>query len=103
MTPTATGTELQEIQRWYAEQCDGDWEHSYGVQIGTLDNPGWSVDIDLADTDLEIRPFEEASDMVPEDWWMCKVRDAQFQGRGSPAMLGALLRVFLNWAYAPSN
>jgi hypothetical protein len=68
-----------------------------------LDNPGWSVDIDLADTDLESRPFEDASDMVAQDWSMCSASDAQFQARGSPAMLGALLRVFLTWAYAPSN
>jgi len=68
-----------------------------------LDNPGWSVDIDLADTDLESRPFEDASDMVAQDWWMCSVSDAQFQARGSPAMLGALLRVFLTRAYASSN
>ena len=31
------------LQRWYVAQCDGEWEHAYGVEIGTLDNPGWSI------------------------------------------------------------
>jgi hypothetical protein len=33
--------EIRELQQWYLAQCDGDWEHEWGVQIGTLDNPGW--------------------------------------------------------------
>ena len=98
MTPTTNGTELQAIQRWHTEQCDGDWEHSYGVQIATLDNPGWSVIIDLADTNLEGRQFEDTGDRAGQDWWMCRVRDTQFQGSGGPAMLGVLLRAFLTWA-----
>ncbi|WP_239135544.1 Imm53 family immunity protein, partial [Actinoplanes derwentensis] len=24
------------LQGWYATQCDGDWEHEYGVSIETL-------------------------------------------------------------------
>ena len=28
------------LQRWYLERCDDGWEHSYGVRIDTLDNPG---------------------------------------------------------------
>ena len=39
--------ELQLLQEWYVAQCDGDWEHSYGVKIDTLDNPGWSLKVDL--------------------------------------------------------
>jgi hypothetical protein len=34
---------IEQIQGWYAAQCNGDWEHRYGVSIDTLDNPGWSV------------------------------------------------------------
>ncbi|MGW1432997.1 Imm53 family immunity protein [Streptomyces sp. NPDC002431] len=41
------------LQGWYSAQCDEDWEHEWGVRINTLDNPGWSVRIDLEDTDLE--------------------------------------------------
>ncbi len=28
------------VQRWYLDQCDGEWEHEWGVKIDTLDNPG---------------------------------------------------------------
>ncbi|OAX48412.1 hypothetical protein gpAD87_09590 [Paenibacillus sp. AD87] len=41
---------LKWLQNWYLENCNGDWEHSYGVKIDTVDNPGWSVEIDLTDT-----------------------------------------------------
>ncbi|MCM2498968.1 immunity 53 family protein [Neorhizobium galegae] len=37
--------------RWYEAQCDGAWEHGFGASIDTLDNPGWSLKIDLAGTD----------------------------------------------------
>ncbi|MFE4959105.1 Imm53 family immunity protein [Streptomyces sp. NPDC056653] len=31
---------LDWLQNRYAQQCDGDWEHEWGVKIATLDNPG---------------------------------------------------------------
>jgi hypothetical protein len=34
---------LQDLQRWYHSPCDGDCEHGYRVEIGTLDNPEWRV------------------------------------------------------------
>jgi hypothetical protein len=36
------------LMRWYLAECNGDWEHSYGVRVETLDNPGWSLKIDSA-------------------------------------------------------
>jgi hypothetical protein len=44
---------LHSLQAWYAAQCDGDWEHEYGIYLESLDNPGWRLRIDLAGTDLE--------------------------------------------------
>jgi len=41
------------IQKWYKSQCNGDWEHEYGVKIETVDNSGWYVTINLMDTNLE--------------------------------------------------
>lgn len=38
---------------WYRSECNGDWEHAYGIQIDTIDNPGWSLKIDLLETSLE--------------------------------------------------
>jgi hypothetical protein len=34
---------LRALQRWYARHCDSTWEHRYGIQIETCDNPGWWV------------------------------------------------------------
>lgn len=31
---------LERLCSWYSQKCNGDWEHSYGVSIDTLDNPG---------------------------------------------------------------
>ena len=25
------------LQQWYLQQCNGDWEHSWGVRIETLE------------------------------------------------------------------
>lgn len=35
--------ELIWLQSFYNRLCDGDWEHSFGVNLTTLDNPGWDL------------------------------------------------------------
>jgi len=93
--------ELRELQDWYLSQCDGDWEHQNGINIVSLDNPGWTVDIALAGTELEHVPFVEINDMAPEqEWARCWVDDAGWHGAGGPLMLTSLLRHFLNWTRA---
>lgn len=51
---------IDRIQDWYKINCNGDWEHSYGYKIETLDNPGWAIKIDLAETALENLEFNRA-------------------------------------------
>ena len=93
---------LQELQQWYREQCDGDWEHSYGVKIGTLDNPGWRVTIDLTDTKLAGRPFSEIRQLEHEvEWIQCGVRDGRFEACGGPSKLEDILHIFLAWSREP--
>ena len=43
---------ILQLQQWYEAQCNGDWEHHYGISIESQDNPGWRVEIDLKDTPL---------------------------------------------------
>lgn len=38
LTPVMDSLAL--LQQWYLQQCNEDWEHSWGVRIATLDNPG---------------------------------------------------------------
>lgn len=91
--------ELRGLQEWYASQCDGDWEHEFGVRIGTLDNPGWSVEINLMETELEGADYAEVRVLDPErEWVRTWVEGAKFRGVGGPPMLEAMLRQFLDWA-----
>ncbi|HEX2730981.1 MAG TPA: immunity 53 family protein [Polyangiaceae bacterium] len=94
-----SSTVLERLQTWYESQCNEDWEHQHGVQIETLDNPGWAVKIDLVDTDLQGRAFVEVRDLDSESEWMaCKVENERFLGYGGPRMLGRIVSTFLDWA-----
>ena len=93
---------LARIQRWYAAQCDGDWEHGSGIRIDTLDNPGWRVAIDIAGTDLEGRTFTPIKRGLEEDsttdWHSIRVIQNRFEGAGDPTKLAFILDQFLAWA-----
>jgi Immunity protein 53 len=78
-----------------------------GSSIGTLDNPGWSLTIDLAHTDLSGRPFVERhyglfdqAETSGHEWIHCKVEDDKFIGNGGPAKLEEMISVFLEWTKA---
>lgn len=95
---------IKRLQKWYISECNGDWEHTYGVQIGTLDNPGWIVDINLNDTALENVPFSPVkygvgAESIEDDgdWLSCEVDNKVFKGRGGPEKLDEILKIFLDW------
>ena len=91
-------TELDWIQEWYRAQCDGVWEHSYGIKIETLDNPGWSVAIDSLGTAVEHVSMETVfRDNGPDDWIRLEVKKEQFRGHGDPMRLNAILASFQAW------
>ena len=93
--------ELQRLQEWYLDQCDDEWEHAYGIDIKTLDNPGWLVEIDLGDTRLKKRSFKpvfEGDSEHDDDWIHCEVKDARFKGACGAENLIELLEIFLDWA-----
>jgi immunity protein 53 of polymorphic toxin system len=88
---------IERIQAWYAAQCDGDWEHHYGVSIETLDNPGWSVTVDLSGTTLENIRFQAYQENKGEkDWIFCEVVGNKFVGRGDPGKLQTILEIFVS-------
>jgi len=98
-------SELRDLQAWYLSQCNEDWEHTYGVEIGTLDNPGWSIKIDLYDTCLDGVEYSNHSygvgpeaDPEGNDWVITKVENGQFVGYGGPEKLSELISLFLGWA-----
>ena len=86
-------------------QCNDDWEHQYGVKIDTLDNPGWSVTVDLTDTNLEGVDFVTVAENAgpgshPEgdDWVLCRVEGGKWLGDGGPSKLSRLVEEFVSWA-----
>jgi Immunity protein 53 len=96
---------LQGLQEWYRSQCNDAWEHTHGVKIDTLDNPGWTLSVDLKETELEDKPFSRisrgaiAGDLTQdEDWLVCEVKDKTFTGAGGPGTLAEMIAVFLAWA-----
>ncbi len=90
---------IRMLQGWYASQCDGDWEHQHGVQLETLDNPGWRLTVDLEGTPLEGEPFQAVRDERTErDWVRCEVKNGRFEARCGPTNLEEVLTTFLDWA-----
>lgn len=89
---------LARLTRWYAEQCDGEWEHFSGIDIETLDNPGWSVEIDTSGTATPLADFDwrTVAPDTNEDWLHYRVEDSVFGARGDPSKLDAMLRLFLD-------
>jgi len=71
------------LSQWYLSQCDNNWEHSFGVKVDTLDNPGWSLKIDLTDTEMRGRDFGRVEHGEPSgnleewqrtgSWWVARV------------------------------
>jgi hypothetical protein len=94
------------LQAWFSQQCDGDWEHQHGVEIGTLDNPGWRFEIDLTGTELEGHLFSELKvNRSDADWVACFLKDGKFHGAGGKLNLVEVIGIFRKWAEAesPSN
>jgi hypothetical protein len=92
---------LEELQHWYQSQCNGEWEHSYGVSIDTLDNPGWKLKIDLKETGLQEKPFPRIDDSDHESSWICCwVEGETFHATCGPQMLSTAIRYFMSWARA---
>lgn len=91
---------LDWLAQWYEAQCDGDWEHASGPSINTIDNPGWSIRIELSSTDCDGRTLDPISynDGHETEWWTCWTEGNAFQGAGGPLQLRPLLEAFRSWA-----
>jgi hypothetical protein len=86
------------LMTWYRSHCNGDWEHQNGVTIGTLDNPGWLMDVDLRDTEHEGRTLQrkliERSD---NDWVSIEVVNNKFHADGGPENLSEMISLFADF------
>ncbi len=98
--------DLQWLERWFAAQVDGTWEHQFGVKLETCDNPGWWVRID-SDKEPPRRGGDEVLESVgdpPSDangnvgskrWMLCRIREGRFEGAGDPTQLRNIVRCFM--------
>lgn len=90
---------LIELENWYKNQCNGDWEHEFGIKIENLDNPGWRLLVPLDRTCLEEKSFTTFEvDRTETDWIYCKKADGYFKGYGGTHNLDELIALFLSFA-----
>jgi hypothetical protein len=89
---------LEWLQQWYKSQCDGDWEHEYGVKIDTLDNPGWYVIINLTGTECEGHIFSPIRMEISDTkWYFCSIKNNNYEASCDPSNLTEVLERFRNW------
>jgi len=86
---------LEWFQNWYQSQCNGDWEHTFGVKINTIDNPGWSIEVNLEETEFENVVIEyKLVEKSENDWYGLSVENSLFKGVGDPSKLNLILEKF---------
>jgi hypothetical protein len=87
---------LSALEKWYAEQCNGEWEHAWGVRIDTLDNPGWRVHIQLRETKKQDATLARAKlTRSDDDWILYWVEKSEFQIACGPKNLSEAIDIFV--------
>ena len=90
---------IKKLQEWYHNYCDGEWEHDFGVEIGTIDNPGWRVKINLVGTKNENILFNKIKiERSEDDWVRVWIENKIFNVACGPSNLKEGLEIFLKWA-----
>lgn len=83
---------------WFVSHCDEDWEHDTGVRVATLDNPGWSVDVRLEDTELEGHERDWSRYEDGEHWLHWRTTRVAFEARCGPNDLTLAIQAFKDFA-----
>lgn len=83
------------LENWYESQCDGEWEHNDGIEIKTIDNPGWSINIYLVDTNVNIIDVTPILIEINEYRWVSySIDKGYFIAYGGTYDLNILIRIF---------
>lgn len=86
---------LDWIQNWFKDNCNGEWEKGEAIQITTLDNPGWEVEIDISNTSIaNINIKWILNESGPQDWYGVKIENKKFNASGDSGKLKFLLGLF---------
>jgi hypothetical protein len=87
------------LAAWYERQCVDEWHEDHGVKIDTLDNPGWSLKVDLEGTALEDRPYDDVKiERSENDWIVARRYGSVFEAFGGPRNLDEMINIFVQWA-----
>ena len=90
---------ISKLCDWYEHQCRSEWHEDHGVKIDTLDNPGWSLRIDLLGTSMEDKRLQEIRiERSEHDWFVIRRDDKFFEAFGGPKNLNEMIDSFLSWA-----
>ena len=88
---------IEQLSAWFRSNCDGDWEHQHGIQIGTLDNPGWYLRVALEGTPMAGAALpRRLVERTEDDWISLEVKDGMFLAYGGPGNLLEMIRAFID-------
>ncbi len=83
------------LTNWFMSNCNGDWEHENQIKIYTVDNPGWSIQIDLTGSSLEsVETDYFRVENGSSDWYGFKFHDGKYSAAGDLSKLEFLLEIF---------
>jgi hypothetical protein len=95
---------LEWLENWYQQQCNGEWEHTQGVRLESVKNPdpleqpGWLLTINLAGTSaVNARPQQVRLETRGGGWLACSIGGTCFKGSGDPRKLEQIIGVFRRW------
>jgi len=90
---------IKKLCAWYDNHCVDEWEEEFGIEISTLDNPGWKLVISLERTELQGRDFESIDiSRTERDWIVARLNGENFESFGGPNNLDEMIELFLDWA-----
>jgi Immunity protein 53 len=90
------------LQDWYLRGSDGELGPTYDIQIDTLDEPGWRLEIVLDGTDLAGRDLDElAIERTQSDWIHAWRDDHALHIDCGPLNLTEAIKTFSAWAQEP--
>ncbi|EMN43445.1 Imm53 family immunity protein [Leptospira weilii] len=83
------------LMKWYESQCDGDWEHEYGLKINTNKDQTWQVEIDIRFTELHDFELDTALEQKgTSNWYSFSIKDGRFLAEGDSKKLRTILEKF---------
>ncbi|SIT29716.1 Imm53 family immunity protein [Achromobacter sp. MFA1 R4] len=85
---------IETLQNWYTNKCDDVWEHSFGIEITNIDNPGWKVKITGTTSHI---PFNINIERCETDWVIVNASDTVFEAFGGAANLSEILSLAVEW------